>query len=159
MNALLAAILLDMTIKATAILLAAWGASLLLRRGSAAARHMAWTAAVLGVLLLPVLSWTLPAWRVLPWMPEVPAAEDRARATPAVPPRRRLRYCLKVRPRCPSRGRFPRSLQPLHRISRPKPRNRSLHRPPPISPQPWRTIWYGRGYWVRPAWRCPCSHP
>lgn len=40
--------------------------ALALRRGSAAARHQAWTAGVVGALVLPILSATLPGWHILP---------------------------------------------------------------------------------------------
>ena len=78
-----AGVLLDSTLKATAILLLATGAGLLLRRRSAALRHMMWTSAVVGVLLLPLLSWALPAWRVLPWMPDVRVAAQPAHVSPS----------------------------------------------------------------------------
>lgn len=56
--------LLDMTLKATAIILAAIALSLVLRRASAATRHLLWSASLLSLLALPVLAYTLPDWRV-----------------------------------------------------------------------------------------------
>ncbi len=56
--------LLAMAWKATAILGLAWVASLLMRRGAAAARHLVWTAAVVAVLAAPVMSVSVPAWEV-----------------------------------------------------------------------------------------------
>jgi HEAT repeat protein/beta-lactamase regulating signal transducer with metallopeptidase domain len=56
--------LLDMTLKATAIILAALALSFVLRRASAATRHLLWSASLLGLLALPVLAYTLPDWRV-----------------------------------------------------------------------------------------------
>jgi beta-lactamase regulating signal transducer with metallopeptidase domain len=56
--------LLDMTLKATAIILAAIALSLVLRRAAAATRHLLWSASLLGLLALPVLAYTLPDWRV-----------------------------------------------------------------------------------------------
>jgi TonB family protein len=47
-------LLLDSALKATVILLAAWTASLALRRASAGVRHMVWLAAVLAVAVLPL---------------------------------------------------------------------------------------------------------
>src|SRR3954468_5690301 len=41
-------------------------AALAMRRASAAARHEVWLLGFAGVLLLPVLSATLPGWHVLP---------------------------------------------------------------------------------------------
>ncbi len=60
------AILANLSIKATILLLAAWACSLWLRRASAAARHVIWTLTVAGLLVLPVLSVVLPGWRVAP---------------------------------------------------------------------------------------------
>jgi TonB family protein len=54
----------DMVFKATAILVVAWMAAVLLRRGSAALRHLIWTAAFAAMLALPLLSVTLPALHV-----------------------------------------------------------------------------------------------
>ena len=57
--------------KATAILLAAFGAALLLRRASASFRHLVWSAAVVCLVVLPVASLVLPNWNVaLPAGPE-----------------------------------------------------------------------------------------
>jgi beta-lactamase regulating signal transducer with metallopeptidase domain len=56
--------LADVSVKATLVLAAAAGAAWLLRGGSAAARHLVWTAALVGVLSLPALRLVLPDWRV-----------------------------------------------------------------------------------------------
>src|SRR5580698_6527521 len=48
-------LLLDSALKATLILLAAWTASLALRRASAGVRHAIWLAAILAVGLLPAV--------------------------------------------------------------------------------------------------------
>ena len=60
-----AAFAVEMTAKATLVLLAtaATAGVVALRGGSAAARHLAWTLGVCGVLALPLLSATLPGWR------------------------------------------------------------------------------------------------
>ena len=51
----------------SAVVLAAGGlATLVLHRGSAAARHLAWSVAVVGALGVPVLSAALPVWRISP---------------------------------------------------------------------------------------------
>lgn len=54
----------DVVLKATLLLLGAALASFLLRRRSAAVRHMIWTLALASVLILPVLSVALPRWQV-----------------------------------------------------------------------------------------------
>ena len=58
------ALALDLTLKGTAILLAAFVAALLLRRASAARRHLAWSLALYSLLALPALTLVLPAWPV-----------------------------------------------------------------------------------------------
>src|SRR6476469_3791286 len=50
--------------KASILLGAAGLTSLALRRGSASARHLVWTLALVGALLVPVLSLALPRWSV-----------------------------------------------------------------------------------------------
>jgi beta-lactamase regulating signal transducer with metallopeptidase domain len=53
-------------VKASVLLgVAAIVQAVMYRRTSAAARHMVWTVAIIGVLLLPVLSLTLPDWTVV----------------------------------------------------------------------------------------------
>jgi HEAT repeat protein/beta-lactamase regulating signal transducer with metallopeptidase domain len=54
----------DAIAKASVILAAAGIVSVLLRRRSAAARHMIWTLALISVLVLPALSLSLPRWQV-----------------------------------------------------------------------------------------------
>ena len=56
--------LADAMVKATVLFAAAGGMSFLLRRRSAAARHMVWTLALVGALLLPALSIALPRWQL-----------------------------------------------------------------------------------------------
>ncbi|MBN2292881.1 MAG: carboxypeptidase regulatory-like domain-containing protein [Pirellulales bacterium] len=79
-----ALLMLDTTIKATVLLLAALLASTLLYRTSAAVRHRLWCLVFAGLLLLPVLTALLPGWRVpiLPWVlqsetsPTAPVVEN-----------------------------------------------------------------------------------
>lgn len=59
-------LLVDASFKGAALLLLAGVCTLLMRRSSAAARHMVWLTALLALLLVPVLSLALPDWRVLP---------------------------------------------------------------------------------------------
>jgi HEAT repeat protein/beta-lactamase regulating signal transducer with metallopeptidase domain len=56
--------LLDSLVKATLLLGAAAVLTLALGRASAAVRHLVWTFALTGALLLPVLSLALPRWQV-----------------------------------------------------------------------------------------------
>src|SRR5258708_29449543 len=58
------AILMRVALKSTAILVAAWLCAFLLRKRSAAARHLVWTAAAVAVLALPILTLLLPALRL-----------------------------------------------------------------------------------------------
>src|SRR5947209_8632408 len=57
-------ILLSAALKSTLVLGAAWLVALALRRRSAAARHLVWTAAAAALLALPMLSISLPVLRV-----------------------------------------------------------------------------------------------
>jgi HEAT repeat protein/beta-lactamase regulating signal transducer with metallopeptidase domain len=67
-------------VKVTVVLLVAVTLALLLRRTSAAVRHMVWTAAILSVLALPVLAavlpWRLPVITVAAPSPVVPVAPE-----------------------------------------------------------------------------------
>ncbi len=56
--------LIDAVAKATILLALAGGVTLLLRRASAASRHLVWTVALLAALAAPVLSLTLPRWQL-----------------------------------------------------------------------------------------------
>ncbi|HEU4455461.1 MAG TPA: M56 family metallopeptidase [Longimicrobium sp.] len=60
------ALLLDAALKATVVLLGALAATRLMRRRTAAARHLVWVVALAGVLALPALAAVLPAWKALP---------------------------------------------------------------------------------------------
>ena len=59
-------LLLGIVARTTAVLLVALCATTLLRRASAATRHLVWTVALAGVLVLPFLGRVVPAWRVVP---------------------------------------------------------------------------------------------
>jgi beta-lactamase regulating signal transducer with metallopeptidase domain len=54
----------DAVAKATVILLAAALTSVILRKASAALRHLVWTLALFGALVLPVVSLALPKWQL-----------------------------------------------------------------------------------------------
>ena len=58
--------LLDAALKGTFILLVAAFAIFLLRKSSAANKHLIWFLGVVSLLILPSLSIMLPAWRILP---------------------------------------------------------------------------------------------
>ncbi len=59
-------VLLDAAVKSLIVLVPAVAATAVMRRSSAAARHFVWFLAVAGLLILPVLSGTLPGWQILP---------------------------------------------------------------------------------------------
>lgn len=61
-----AAIGFDLAVRATVLFVMAWGMSLALAKGSAAQRHLVWGAALAGSLLLPVIYFGAPQWRVWP---------------------------------------------------------------------------------------------
>ena len=63
----------DAAIRGTLVLLAALGATAMMRRSSASARHLVWLAALAALLLLPIARGFVPEWRVLP-LPATPAA-------------------------------------------------------------------------------------
>lgn len=56
--------LASFALRSTVILLGAWLAAYALRRSSAATRHLIWTSAIVGVLMLPVIGSLVPAWNV-----------------------------------------------------------------------------------------------
>src|SRR5688500_4366771 len=55
--------LIDAVIKATVLLAIAAATATMLRRSSAASRHLVWTTALIAALVLPVLSVALPRWQ------------------------------------------------------------------------------------------------
>jgi beta-lactamase regulating signal transducer with metallopeptidase domain len=63
-NALLAGVV-GFAIRASVLLGGAWLVTLAMRRASAASRHLIWTAATAGVLMLPVFAVVVPAWNVV----------------------------------------------------------------------------------------------
>lgn len=78
-------LMLALSLKATVVLGAAALATLVLHRGSAAARHLAWTAALLGVLALPLLAMMGPGWSVRGLaLPSLASGPGPAPSSPAV---------------------------------------------------------------------------
>lgn len=63
-------LLLDASLKSAMLLALACTSMVFLRRASAATRHAVWSATLAGAVILPMLSQTLPSWRVT-----VPGAE------------------------------------------------------------------------------------
>ena len=55
----------DIVIRVTVILLAALITTRLMRRATAATRHLVWMLAVVGALLIPIATAIVPEWRVL----------------------------------------------------------------------------------------------
>ena len=60
----MSALLLQVAIKASVVFTLAWIAALMMRRQSAAARHLVWTLGISAALLLPVLAAATPAWDI-----------------------------------------------------------------------------------------------
>ena len=64
MHALQQTVVLDAIVKASLILAATGLIATVLRRASAAARHMIWTLGLMGALIVPALALALPRWEV-----------------------------------------------------------------------------------------------
>jgi beta-lactamase regulating signal transducer with metallopeptidase domain len=80
-------LLISMTVRSAVLLAIAGLAILLMWRASAAQRHLVWSLAVIGVLLLPVLTVVLPAWRVAVPRPAVVSTPQPATVTaPSITP-------------------------------------------------------------------------
>jgi hypothetical protein len=69
-------LLADVAVKGAALVIAASAAGLLLRRASAAARHLVWRYTMGGLLCLPLLAAALPGWQVHAWPQLLPAIEQ-----------------------------------------------------------------------------------
>src|SRR5882672_7696238 len=67
-------LLVDAAVKGTALLGLAAVAAIILRRDSAATRHLVWLLTMVALLAVPVLSALLPQWRVLPEWASLPPA-------------------------------------------------------------------------------------
>jgi beta-lactamase regulating signal transducer with metallopeptidase domain len=67
-------LLVDSAVKGTALLALAALAAIMLRRDSAATRHLVWLLTMVALLAVPVLSAMLPEWRVLPEWASIPPA-------------------------------------------------------------------------------------
>jgi beta-lactamase regulating signal transducer with metallopeptidase domain len=73
--------LLSAGLKASLLLAGAGLIALMLRRSSASARHLVWTVATVAALVLPAISFVLPAWRLS--LPQPMLRTDHGRALPA----------------------------------------------------------------------------
>jgi beta-lactamase regulating signal transducer with metallopeptidase domain/protocatechuate 3,4-dioxygenase beta subunit len=91
---------LDVLLKGTVLLAAALFIVLAARRASAATRHLVCGLALYGLLVLPVLSLLLPAWRV-DLLPPIASATADAGDTPVAPPADALPAAAPERPAFP----------------------------------------------------------
>lgn len=71
---------LDMALKSAAVVLLAMVVAAVVRRTSAAWRHLVWCLSMASLLILPVLSLVLPGWRVA-WLPQWTATPTQFVAT------------------------------------------------------------------------------
>jgi beta-lactamase regulating signal transducer with metallopeptidase domain len=99
--------ILGLVIRTTAVLLVALCATTLLRRSSAATRHLVWTVALAGVLVLPLLERVVPAWRIVPVPAELaPAAPVAAPALAEAPVAEQQAPVLAARESAPAQKRI-----------------------------------------------------
>ena len=90
--------LADAVAKTTLILLAAAGASIVLRSASAALRHLVWTLALSSALFLPIASFALPKWQ-LPLVtitgpaPAIEVLHDAGASLPAKAGSYKINFC------------------------------------------------------------------
>jgi beta-lactamase regulating signal transducer with metallopeptidase domain len=77
--------LLDVSLRGSFLLLVAWVATRVLRRSSAALRHLIWASALGSMLLLPVLGALIPAIHIGAWpsLPKFPATSIERSSPPA----------------------------------------------------------------------------
>ena len=66
LNGEFSVLLVDSAIKGAVLLLIAAGIVLMMRRESAAMRHLVWLVSIVCVLVVPLMSLTLPQWQALP---------------------------------------------------------------------------------------------
>ena len=90
-------VLVDSGVKGVVLLALAGLAALAMRRSSAAARHLVWSLALMGLLLLPVTSLVMPKWQ-LPLLPKAAARVEPTTQAPAVEPDRDVVARIKAAP-------------------------------------------------------------
>ncbi len=133
-------------LRVTLLLSAALLVALVLRRASAALRHLVWTLSLVGTLLVPLCSWVLPAWQwaVLPQRqpspPSVAPVVKDAPPSPLVAPRREDPFLRPAHSPRPLAGRSPLPAapsadQPVEVPTTP-PATVADHPTPPPAPQP-----------------------
>jgi beta-lactamase regulating signal transducer with metallopeptidase domain len=93
---------MDTAIRGTFILLAALAGTALMRRNSAAARHLVWLAALTALLLLPIARGFVPEWRVLPAAPVFAAPAALPPAQPVSAPLQSGQPAVSAAPAFPS---------------------------------------------------------
>ncbi|MFC1477799.1 M56 family metallopeptidase, partial [candidate division KSB1 bacterium] len=79
-------IILDMMVKGTFLLCAAFGAVFMWRRARASVRHFYWSVVLSGIILLPLLSVVLPAWEMNIFTLDVPQEMHTSETAGAIPP-------------------------------------------------------------------------
>src|SRR5258707_10439544 len=75
-------LLVDSTVKGTALLVLAAIAATILKRDSAATRHLVWLLAIVAMLAVPVLSAMLPEWRYVAQMASITTGPDGVATNP-----------------------------------------------------------------------------
>lgn len=75
-------LLLDSAVKGTALLALAAIVAVMLRRDSAATRHLVWLLAMVALLVVPAGSAFLPQWRVLPEWASIPSEQAAVATSP-----------------------------------------------------------------------------
>jgi hypothetical protein len=127
-------VLVDTAVKGTALLMLASVAAMLLRRDSAATRHLVWLLAIVAMLVVPVLSVMLPHWRVLPGWAGVPP--DTAVADTSPPSVAGPADGAAERPQNANGEEVARPLATAHRPAADLPDSRPALTAPEVIPQP-----------------------
>jgi carboxyl-terminal processing protease len=148
--------LADTALRATVLLTCALTLAWWRRRASAAERHLLWALTVVGLLALPVLSWTLPSWqlRVAPTRPEprrvpvpLPGGKDEVVIVPRAVPLPRPAFAPAPKP-LPSRPAAPVAAPHVRPTAAPP-----AARPPAALPAPPAEAAPGRTWdWVVYLW-------
>ncbi len=138
------AVLVDVGVKGIVLLALAGLVALAMRRASAAARHLVWTLALTGLLLLPVLSFVMPKWQ-LPILPIAATPAEQMVPAPTVEPQRDEIAVAEAEYPITAVAPTPLST-PAPVVSSPAPAPMTV----PLSPTPDTS--YPVAYWVLLAW-------